>query len=92
MIALKREGYVFQLTMNAGENRWHTNFVRAFNAQLNEVEASEGPAALITTSANEKFFSNGLDIDWRRSDGDLPGEIPFWPRFSAWLYRHGSAR
>ena len=73
MIALKREGDVFQLTMNAGENRWHTNFVRAFNAQLNEVEASEGPAALITTSANEKFFSNGLDIDWRRSDADGEG-------------------
>ncbi len=73
MIRLERDGDVFLLTMDAGENRWTTNFVRAFAARLDDVEASEGPAALVTTSANEKFFSNGLDVDWRRGEGDGEG-------------------
>ena len=69
MINLERDGDVFILTMDAGENRWNTNFVRAFDAKLDEVLASDGPAAMITASNDPKFFSNGLDIDWRRGDG-----------------------
>jgi Delta3-Delta2-enoyl-CoA isomerase len=64
MIELEREGDVFVLTMNEGENRWNTSFVRAFAQALDEIEASNGPTALVTLSANEKFFSNGLDLDW----------------------------
>ena len=64
MIDLKRDGNVFTLTMTDGQNRWNTVFVRAFAEVIDEVEASEGPAALVTTSSNEKFFSNGLDLDW----------------------------
>ncbi len=64
MIDLERDGELFILTMNDGENRWNTTFVRAYAKALDEVEASTGPAALITRSANEKFFSNGLDLDW----------------------------
>lgn len=73
MIDLEKQGDVFILSMNDGENRWNTTFVRAFNAALDEVEASTGPAALITTSATEKFFSNGLDLDWRATEGEHPG-------------------
>ncbi len=73
MIELNREGDIFVLTMNAGENRWNTNFVRAFDTRLDEILASEGPAALVTTSSNPKFFSNGLDLDWRRGEGDGTG-------------------
>jgi enoyl-CoA hydratase/carnithine racemase len=64
MIELSREEDVYTLTMNAGENRWNTTFVREFAAALDEVEASTGAAALVTASASEKFFSNGLDLDW----------------------------
>jgi len=69
MINLEREDTVFTLTMDAGENRWNTNFVRAFNARLDEVLALDGPAALVTASSDPKFFSNGLDIDWRKGEG-----------------------
>lgn len=72
MIELEKEGSVFTLTMNAGENRWNTTFVRAIDKALDEVEASSGPAALITRSANEKFFSNGLDLDWVQAPDDHP--------------------
>ena len=73
MINLTKDGAVFTLTLNDGENRWNTTFVREFSKALDEVEASSGPAALVTTSANEKFFSNGLDLDWIRSTGEHRG-------------------
>jgi len=73
MIDLTREGNVFVLTMNDGENRWNTRFVRAMAAALDEVEASTGAAALLTTSASEKFYSNGLDLEWRASTGEHRG-------------------
>ena len=73
MIALDRDGEIFTLTMNDGENRWNTTFVREFAAALDTVEASDGPAALVTTSADEKFFSNGLDLEWRKSEGEHRG-------------------
>lgn len=73
MLTLERQDEVFVLTMTAGENRWNTTFVRAFAARLDEVEASEGPAALVTASADAKFFSNGLDVDWRLGRGGAEG-------------------
>ncbi|HET6473168.1 MAG TPA: enoyl-CoA hydratase-related protein [Pseudomonadales bacterium] len=72
MLELTRSGDVFTLTMTAGENRWNTTFVRAFASVLDEVEASSGPAALVTTSASEKFYSNGLDLDWVRDPAAHP--------------------
>ena len=68
MIDLHKDGDIFVLTMNDSENRWNTTFVRAFAEALDEVEASEGPAALVTTSSDPKFFSNGLDLEWRMSE------------------------
>jgi len=73
MIDLKREDEVFIITLNDGENRWNTTFVREFAGALDEVEASEGPAAVLTTSSDPKFFSNGLDLEWRASEGDHRG-------------------
>jgi enoyl-CoA hydratase/carnithine racemase len=73
MIELKRDGDVFVLTMSDGENRWNTTFVRAFANALDEVEASTGPAALVTRSADAKFFSNGLDLVWQQAGEDHPG-------------------
>ena len=74
MIDLERDGSIFTLTMDDGENRWNTTFVRAFAKVIDEVEASDGPAALITTSADPKFFSNGLDLDWIQSPTPQPDD------------------
>lgn len=73
MIDLEKEGEVFILKMGDGENRWNTMFVREFAQALDEVESSTGPAALVTTSTTEKFFSNGLDLDWVSSEGEHRG-------------------
>lgn len=64
---------VFVLTLTEGENRWNTTFVRAFDQALDEIEQSSGPAAFITASDDPKFFSNGLDLEWIRSNGGHPG-------------------
>ena len=73
MIELERHEDVFVLTMADGENRWNTTFVRSYAKALDEIEASDGAAALVTVSAHEKFFSNGLDLDWISSLGDHRG-------------------
>ena len=71
-VKLDKTGNVFTLTMDAGENRWNTALVDELMAALDEVEQSQGAAALVTTGASEKFYSNGLDLDWRNSPADYP--------------------
>ena len=73
MIQLERDENVFLLTLDDEENRWNTTFVRAVAEALDEVEASTGPAALVTTASHPKFFSNGLDLEWRASEGEHRG-------------------
>lgn len=63
MIELKQEGDVFVLRMRSGENRFNRDFLTALNRGLDEVEASTGPAALVTVGEG-RFYSNGLDLDW----------------------------
>src|ERR1700693_2349227 len=60
---LTRDGPVFILRMSDGENRLNRSFVDAFNRALDDVEASEGPAALVTTGV-DRFYSTGLDLEW----------------------------
>src|SRR6186997_444527 len=72
-VDLRREGAVFVLTMNAGENRFNRPFLTALNEALDTVEASDGPAALVTTGGTEKFYSNGLDLAWLAGDGQREG-------------------
>ncbi len=73
MIDLTREGDVFTLSLDDGENRWNTTLVREIAQALDEVATSDGPAALVTTSSSEKFFSNGLDLEWVQSKGEHRG-------------------
>jgi Delta3-Delta2-enoyl-CoA isomerase len=90
MLSLERTGDVFTLTMTAGENRWNTTFVRAIRDVLDEVEASHGPAALVTTSASDKFYSNGLDLDWVRDPEAHPSagdRVPFADEFMKQMAR-----
>lgn len=73
LVDLQRDGEVFVLTLTAGENRWTTTLVRELDAALDEVLASNGPAALVTASDDPKFFSNGLDLEWLSTRGEHPG-------------------
>jgi enoyl-CoA hydratase/carnithine racemase len=68
LVDLERDGEVFVLSMRAGENRVEARLLRAIGAALDEVEASEGPAALVTTGEG-RFYSNGLDLAWLGGPG-----------------------
>ena len=70
IVDLKKEGDIFILTMQSGENRFNRTFIDAMNQALDTVEKSSGPAALVTTGGEEKFYSNGLDLDWLIGDGE----------------------
>ena len=72
MIKLKKKDSIYFLTMDAGENRWNTTFVREIAKALDKIDDDEGQAALITSSTNSKFFSNGLDLDWMQAPEDHP--------------------
>ena len=72
MLDLTRDGNVFILTMQSGENRFNRPFLDALSAALDEVERSSGPAALVTTG-RDKFYSNGLDLAWLSGDGASEG-------------------
>ena len=68
MIDLERQGDVFVLCMNDGENRFNQKSIAAWNAALDEVENASAPRALVTTGTG-KFYSNGLDLDWMTAEG-----------------------
>jgi len=63
VIEVTRSDDVFVLRMVAEENRFNPTMLDAFKTALDEVEASEGPAAVVLTGEG-KFFCNGLDLDW----------------------------
>lgn len=67
MMDLSREGDVFVLRMQDGENRFGSDAIEGWNAALDEVEKAEGPKALVTTGAG-KYYSNGLDLEYMMSE------------------------
>jgi enoyl-CoA hydratase/carnithine racemase len=69
---LERRDDVFVLTLDEGENRFHRRFLDDMNRALDEVERSDGPAALVTTGQG-KFYSNGLDLDWLGGESATDG-------------------
>lgn len=71
MIDLTRDGDVFVLAMRDGENRLSPAMLDALDEALTEVADTDGPRALVTTGA-DRFYSNGLDLDWL---GDHPDEL-----------------
>jgi enoyl-CoA hydratase/carnithine racemase len=72
VIELEKKESIYLLTMDAGENLWNTKFVREISEVLDGIENDEGPGALITSSKNPKFFSNGLDLDWMQAPESHP--------------------
>ena len=70
MIELEKKESIYFLTMDAGENRWNTTFVREIAKALDTIEDDEGQGALITSSTDSKFFSNGLDLEWMQAPED----------------------
>jgi enoyl-CoA hydratase/carnithine racemase len=60
---LHRDGDIYILELGTDENRFSTERLDKINALLDEILATEDPAALIVTGSG-KFFSNGLDVEF----------------------------
>jgi len=52
------------VTLNDGENRFNPDFLSAFLETLDQVENDTEASTLVVTSAHEKIFSNGIDLEW----------------------------
>ena len=52
------------IKLNNGENRFNPDFILAYLDVLDKVENDTSALTLIVTSAHDKIFSNGLDLDW----------------------------
>jgi enoyl-CoA hydratase/carnithine racemase len=50
------------------ENRFSLEFLDAINGHLDDIETAEAQG-LVTTGGN-KFYTNGLDLDWLMAHGD----------------------
>jgi enoyl-CoA hydratase/carnithine racemase len=72
-VDLSRDGDVFVLDIGNDENRFHPDWIAAYDDALDQVEKSEGPRALVT-KATGKFWSNGLDLDWLTANSDKAGD------------------
>tara|TARA_B100001113_G_scaffold349139_1_gene344076 strand:+ start:318 stop:1040 length:723 start_codon:yes stop_codon:yes gene_type:complete len=72
VIKLEKKESIYFLTMDADENRWNTTFVREIADALDAIENDDGPGALITSSTNQKFYSNGLDLEWMQAPEKHP--------------------
>lgn len=69
MIDLQRDGDVFVLRFDDGENRFSPGFLDAVGDALDTVEKNDGPGALVTVGTG-KFYSNGLDLEWLGANQD----------------------
>lgn len=62
-VILKQKGDVFYLLLNTKANAFTKEFVRAIQASIDQVEANDGPTAMVTVSLS-KLFSGGLDLKY----------------------------
>jgi enoyl-CoA hydratase/carnithine racemase len=74
VIDLERHGDVFVLRIDEGENRFVPGTISAWHAALDEVEKAAAPKALVTIGSG-KFYSNGLDLEYGLSTGDMNGYV-----------------
>ena len=63
---------VWTLNLGEDENRFSPDWLTSMEQALATVRDSDEPASLVVT-ANGKFFSNGLDLDWVTANPDQWG-------------------
>lgn len=63
-VSYQLQDHIAIITLNSGENRFNPEFLSAFLKILDEIEHKTEAQTLIVTSAHEKIFSNGIDLEW----------------------------
>lgn len=70
---LRRTDDVFVLSLGDDENVTGTAWLDHMHELLDEVEAAEGPKALVTTGSGPKHYSNGLDVPFMTEHPEQAG-------------------
>ncbi|HQR27294.1 MAG TPA: enoyl-CoA hydratase-related protein [Nocardioides sp.] len=73
MPTLRQDGPVWTVDLGPDENRFSPGWLDSVEEILAEVAGSTEPAALVTTG-REKFYSNGLDLEWLGAHPDQLGD------------------
>jgi len=61
-----RQGPVAVVTLNAGDNRFSGPLLSEVRGELARLAKDPEAGAVVVTGGNEKFFSNGLHLDWMK--------------------------
>lgn len=64
MVTYEVDAHVATVTLESGENRFNPDFLNAVLGILDEIESETDATTLVVTSAHEKIFCNGIDLDW----------------------------
>ncbi len=64
VLEYKMDGHVAVLTMTEGENRFNKTFFDEMEKILDDIEKEPEAKVLVVTSAHEKIWCNGIDLDW----------------------------
>lgn len=73
MCTVEKRGSVYILTLTGNDDhRLNPTLIDSVSAALRRIrsESTTTPAAALVTTAEGKFFSNGYDLEWARSDKD----------------------
>jgi enoyl-CoA hydratase/carnithine racemase len=70
---LERTDAVFVLSLGDDENVTGVTWLDEMGRLLDEVEAADGPKALVTTGRGPKHYSNGLDVPYMTEHPDQAG-------------------
>jgi len=87
LVEIEARDKVRVVRMQSGkDNRFNTDFVDALNHALDSIEADDGASAIVVTGAQEKYFSNGIDLEWVAKSGPDIMKT-FFPNFLRMLER-----
>jgi enoyl-CoA hydratase/carnithine racemase len=64
IIEWQKDDTIAVIKLNNGENRQNLEFAQCFTRILDEIIEDTAVTAAVVTSADEKFWSLGVDIDW----------------------------
>jgi enoyl-CoA hydratase/carnithine racemase len=64
IVEWEKKGAVAVLSMNNGPNLQNLEFALAMCGALDAIVADQGVNAVVLTSTDPKFFSNGVDVNW----------------------------
>lgn len=72
LIEITIQGSAAVLAMNTAENRHNPEFLIEFNQHLDDIEADKGIKSVVLTSANDKSWSLGIDLEWMSQASNTP--------------------